>query len=317
MTEMEPYRRHLEDIDSWVEVLAPVGDLATRIAGTAFVPDALRGSPAAVAAAILTGRELGIGPLTALRHVNVIKGRPGQSAELMRALILREGHSLRYLETTDTRCVVEGRRRGDEEWTRVTFTADQARKAKPPIDLSGYPEDKLVARATSRLARRVFADVVAGMPYTTDELEDVPTDSGGAAPAPIEEAQPRRTAQRAPRQRKPAAAREAAPADTDVEQPTGPPLPGEAGYDEPAAPPAPEPITKAQLQMLHASFTEVGVKDRDERLATASGVIGRDITSSNDLTKDEASSLISALALRAAAEADDAEEPAELLEVTE
>ncbi len=315
MSEMERYQARPAEVDSWVEVLAPVGDLAIRIAGTDFVPESMRGKPAAVAAAILTGRELGIGPMTALRHVHVVKGKPGQSAELMRALVQKAGHSVRYVETTDTRCIVEGRRRGEEEWTRVAFTADQARRAK--IDLGGYPEDKLVARATSRLCRRLFADVVAGMPYTVDELEDVDESSGAgpseapqrtarrrppAAPSGPENAPAEHSLRAATREESQAAPRATVPdpglpgeeetvGAEPVEESTSEPEPGgesESEHD-------PEPITRSQLTKLHAALTELGYRDRDDRRMVVARVVGRAVPSSTELTKTEASTLIDLL----------------------
>src|SRR5262245_66596690 len=74
-------------VDGWALQIAAVAKLATYIAGTDFVPRAYRGQDAAVAAAILAGRELGIGPMTALQHLHVIDGRPAMSAQLMRALV--------------------------------------------------------------------------------------------------------------------------------------------------------------------------------------------------------------------------------------
>ena len=72
------------DTDNWVEVLPAVGDLATQISGTEFVPVALRGKPAAIAAAILTGREVGIPPMQSLSGIHVVDGWPTLSSELMR-----------------------------------------------------------------------------------------------------------------------------------------------------------------------------------------------------------------------------------------
>ena len=158
-----------QDFDSWTAVASEVVKLANVIYDTPFVPDGLKTGPA-VAAAILAGRELGLGPMTSLANVHVIHGKPGLSALLMRALIMAQGHGWRDVDVTDTRVVIEGRRKGEAEWTRVTFTADQAKTAK--IDLAGYPQDKLYARATTRLARRKFADVIAGMPYSAEDLED-------------------------------------------------------------------------------------------------------------------------------------------------
>jgi hypothetical protein len=160
----------LLEIDSWTAVAGKIIKLAEEIADTPFVPDGLRGSVPATAAAMLAGRELGLGPMTSLANIHVIKGKPGLSAGLMRALILAQGHQIETVDITDTRAVVRGRRKGEASWEEAAFTADQAKRAH--IDLGGYPQDKLYARATSRLARRKFADVIAGMPYSAEELED-------------------------------------------------------------------------------------------------------------------------------------------------
>jgi hypothetical protein len=234
-----------QDFDSWTAVASEVVKLANVIYDTPFVPDGLRSGPA-VAAAILAGRELGLGPMTALANVHVIKGKPGLSALLMRALILAQGHQWRDVEVTDTRAVIEGKRKGESEWTRVAFTADQAKQAK--IDLTGYPQDKLYARATTRLARRKFADVIAGMPYSAEDLADggaalagesyheLENSSRGQADTPAPRTAQRRT--RAPKSEGPG------PAMPDGKAPGGPvagpdpslpPLPGE---DEPDPRPA-------------------------------------------------------------------------------
>lgn len=281
------------DFDSWVPVINAVADLATRIAGTDFVPDAMRGKPAAVAAAILAGREMGIGPMTALQNIHIIKGKPGQSAQLMRSLVYAAGHSIKIIETTDTRCVVDGRRQDEDEWTRVTFTADQARRAK--IDLGFYPEDKLFARATSRLCRRKFSDCLAGMAYSIEELEDGDTDDRptivSALPARTATRTAKRAAPKEPEQSVTIATRaEAQAAPQDTVPP--PPLPGEETTETDN-----QGVTRAQLSMMHAIFNEFAITNRAERLnITRSLLSRRDLTSSNELTREDASTLIDMLA---------------------
>lgn len=293
------------DVDSWTGVLVAVSQLAEQICNTDFVPQTMRGNAAAVTATILSGRELGVGPMTALQHIHIVKGKPGQSAQLMRQLVLTQGHELEYVETTDSRCVVKGRRRGEGEWTTVSFTAQQAKTAG--IGLGGYPEDKLVARATSRLCRRKFADCLGGMPYTVEELEDggVLDDDNTPAPAPVQAEQPapKRTAQRRTRKAEPAPVKAQATVVQD-DPPQGPPLPGE---DEPVEPGAPdnavpdgivqhEPmITKAQLSKLQIGLKDAGITDRQDGLDFYHGVIGREVTSSKELTKAEASKVIDSL----------------------
>jgi hypothetical protein len=293
--EIERYQDHTREVapitDSWVNVMADVSKLATHVADTDFVPASMKGNPAAVAAAILAGREMGVPPMTALQHIHVIKGKPGQSAQLMRAKVLEAGHQLRDVEVNDTRCIIEGRRRGEEQWTRVTYTADQAKRAQ--INLGGYPEDKLYARATTRLCRRKFADVIGGLSHSVEELEDGTVDDVGQAPAPAQ-ASAKRTAQRRQAPRKATATVEKpAPAQPEPEEP---PLPGEDGYDEPAQPAGnDETVTKAQLTKLGAIFTEHKFGDRAQRLRISSSLVGRELSSSNELTKAEATTLIDTL----------------------
>lgn len=228
-------------LDDWIAVADQVVRLAEVIHQSPFVPNGLRGSVPATAAAILTGRELGIPPMTSLANIHVIGGKPGLSALVMRALILSQGHEWQDVEVTDTRAKVRGRRKGETEWTEASFTADQARTAK--IMLGGYPQDKLYARATSRLARRKFADVIAGMPYSAEELEDgevaeeaPPSASNGEAPKPAPRTAQRRTRASAGRPTTAAPAAATAPttapatAQTAPSDPALPPLPGE---DEP------------------------------------------------------------------------------------
>ena len=291
--------------------MADVARLASQIADTEFVPDSMRRRPAAVTACILSGRELNVAPMTSLAHIHIVKGKPGMSAQLMRALILSAGHELDFREATTTRCVVAGRRRGSENWTTATFTADDAKRAR--IDLGGYPEDKLVARATARLARRIFADVLGGMPYLAEELEDL--DAPESSPVTsISDAPKRRTAKRA-----------AAKPSATVERVDAPPAP-EPVYDEPPfdddpqtddgavshgrAPlgegngsgsspddtPAPSSPTRAQNNNMHRMFADLGITDRAERLEFTSAIVGRVLTTSKELTREDASKLIDHMA---------------------
>lgn len=197
-----------QDFDSWVNVAAQVVKLAETICDTPFVPDGLRGSFPAVAAAILAGREMGLGPMTSLANIDVIRGKPSPKPVLMRALIQARGHKWVEVDVSDIRVVLRGCRKGESDWAEVTFTAQQAKAAG--IDLGKYPADKLYARASSRLARRKFADVIMGMPYSADELEDGEDEDGTIALAPaapaaaIDAPAAQKTAQRRTRKAEPA-----------------------------------------------------------------------------------------------------------------
>lgn len=316
------------DIDSWVEIASAYTRLANQIANTDFPPAEMRGKPEALVATFLMGREMNLGPMTALMNLHVIKGKVGQSAHLMRAMILARGHEIEYDEATDSQCVCRGRRRGEQSWTYVTFTSQQARTAG--IDLGKYPADKLVARATARVARRKFADVIAGMEYASEELAAGDYVFGDDAQAAALEAGTTEVADEAPKAartvRRPATrARSTRSGSTSSppapppqrsapeRAPSGPPLPGEeqAAADEqeaadhehavesrsaPEDKPAPQQTkfaTRAQLGKLGALFTEAKVSDRAARLRVVQAITGHsDLSSSTQLSQDDASQLI-------------------------
>lgn len=148
---------------------------AQRVSNTPFVPTAFRGKPEAVFAAILFGEELGIGPMQSLNSIHVIEGKPSMSPELMRALVARAGHRIDVKEASGERVTLWGKRCDNESEATVTWTMDDAKQA----GLAGrgawktYPRAMLLARATSELCRMVFADVVAGLSYTDEEVASV------------------------------------------------------------------------------------------------------------------------------------------------
>jgi hypothetical protein len=301
----------LSETDSWVDVLAPVGDLSAKIASTDFVPKDFRGKPAAVAAAILFGREVGLPPMTTLKNTYVVHGTPDLSAEAQRALVFAAGHEIEFLETTATRCKMRCRRRGSETWAKeVSYTLDEAKQsgdfAKNP-NYKSRPVEMLVARCTSRLCSMHFPDVIGGFsssvnaPFPTGEnLDDVQVlDEPGTVtvtredkPASRPKPKPRKVAS------KPAAAEQAR-----QESPAGPPLPGEDGFDDmvpdtqqPEAVAETEPTrTEAQSKKLHACLRSLGIASRDEGLDMIGSILGQPIESTKALTKAQAAKVIDAL----------------------
>lgn len=180
-----------------VTMLGALTELAARLAGTDFVPKGLRGNPPAVLAAILTGQELGIGPMQSLAHINVVDGKPTQSSELMRALIMKAGHRFAIRKWTRTEAVVWGRRADNGDELEVEFTLEDAVAAElctigqngrararsqggKPLPWETFTDAMLLARATSKLARAMFADVLGGVSYTPEELgAEVTIDADG------------------------------------------------------------------------------------------------------------------------------------------
>jgi hypothetical protein len=278
----------------WVDVMGPAAELAERIYRTEFVKGALRGRPEAVLACILAGHEVGVGPLQALAKIDVIDGKPTMSSELMRGLVLRAGHDIWVEENTTTRVTVCGRRAGREFVSKVTWTMDDAKRA----GLAGkqnwqkYPRAMLLARATSELCRLMFADVLGGISYSVEELED----GGDIPPAeqPAETAPARATVKRRARQRPtPAELPPAAAVMAD-----GPPLPGEDGYDRALGTRGEQMKARAQVVATKARRAKV-----DRKEAVKEATFGEK-ESARDLTAEEAADTLRVIDERAERELD-------------
>lgn len=164
---------------------------AKSLVKTSFVPASYQGKPEEAAAAIVTGLNMGLDPLAALRSMDVIQGTPAFRALTIRALVQSRGHEIWVEESTQQRAIVKGRRRGESKIETSMWDMDRARR----LNLTGksnwknQPENMLLARATTEVGRLIAADALLGMAYSIEELED------GVVPesAPAAEAKPRKT----------------------------------------------------------------------------------------------------------------------------
>jgi hypothetical protein len=300
----------LRETDSWADVMPAVGDLASKISTTNFVPKGLRGKPAEIAACILTGREVGIGPMQSLSKIHVIDGRPAMSSELMRSLVMAAGHEITYPTLSDEKVIVKGRRANSDQWTEVTWTMKDAQR----IGVAGrdtwkkYPRQMLSARATSELCRLLFPDALGGISYTVEELNDDNNDASTKtavrrarvsklkqAPEPVEPPlEPENPAQ------DDLGASGTASSDPDADI-----VDAEIIDDTPEDPLGdttlvsevimPGGITGPQIKMMGAQMRTLNM-DRQAALDFCQEHTGRDIESRNDLTKTEATLIIDALA---------------------
>lgn len=278
-----------ERMREWLHLFKECREAAEILARTSFVPKDMMGKPAEIATAMLKGWELGLDPLDALASIYVVHGRVGFYAEFMRRRMIQAGHVFRVVESTDNRCVVEGTRSDNGETHRAIFTKEQAARAK--IDIQAYPAEKLVARATSRLVKQAFPDVLSGSLIVEDLLDGVVAVESERVDAPVESAP-------VVRRRPPRAVKEK----TERPQPT--PDVDDLLDDEPV-PPTPEPardedgITQPQIQKLSILRQNNGYPATDEGRADwfqwVETNIARRIGTNKDLTKAEASVLIDVL----------------------
>ena len=174
--------------------LAVLADQARAVVDTEFVPRTLRGNLPATYACLLAGRELGLGPMEALRKIHMIDGRPSMSAEAMVGLAHREGHSITGELTPDS-ATVTGKRADNDDQMTVTWTLEMAKEAGlvGKDNWKRYPQAMLWARAASQLCRMLFPDVFTTVAHTPDEMklsqEDRVVDALENLPAPGEPAE--------------------------------------------------------------------------------------------------------------------------------
>jgi hypothetical protein len=317
-------------LDAWRSEADSAADIAARVVGTAFVPDSLNvydgnrlnrdASLAQVTAALLTGSELGLSPMAALRSIVVIKGTPTLVAVAARALVLRAGHELWLGESTKTRAIYYGQRAGSAHVQESVWTTDRAKDlgllGKP--NWRSQPAAMLVARATVECARLVAPEALLGL-YADVELDEDAPPAVSAEEAP----RPPRTRQRARAAIAPGrlpvdhpamvdtpplddfgpqetvfgrpdqddsdmADEREAPESTETAEPA---LPGTTTPDD-DDPRDLRPLTDAQRRKILVQF---GSATRDERLAGVAAIIGREVDTLNDLTRDEASDVIDRL----------------------
>lgn len=267
-------RQAVAELTGWAEAAQAAYQIAEKLVETPFVPDSYRGQPTMGAAAIMAGAEVGLSPLMAVNAFHPINGRAAAAALTLRAIVQSQGHEIVLEESNATQCKMKGRRRGSNEWIRVQWTIDRASKLRltNKDNWRTQPQAMLVARATSEICRLVAADAILGIGFSVEELQDgVDPQSMDNA---VEEAPPPRTKRM----------QRAVPAPAPVKD---------------AEPPPDEPITEGQSKKMHAMFNDLGMTDRDQRLAYTNRVIMRDdgqpIESSSQLTKAEAATLIDAL----------------------
>jgi hypothetical protein len=240
--------------DSWTDVYLEHAELARFLApAQGLVPEPLR-TPAKIMAATMLGREVGITPMAALNSIYIVEGKAGFSAEMMRALVLQAGHDLVVKHSDRTRCEIWGRRKGGEEWTKVSWTIQEAQQTQvflskdkgwgplaAKAQWKSWPTEMLLARATTRLVRMIFADVIHGM-RSVEELRDMT---------------------------------EIVDAEVVVEPATPS---GTTGAEDPR-----RKITTYTLMQ----WDRLHVTDRAERLYLTAELVGHPVTSTNDLTIEE------------------------------
>jgi hypothetical protein len=266
----------VQRLADWAASAIAAHEVAESLVQTSFVPEAFREKAHEATAAILACAEVGLSPMASLRSFDLINGTAAPRAITLRAIVQSQGHSVWVKESTASRAVVCGSRRGSNVVEQSVWTLDRAKSLglTNKANWKSQPQAMLVARATSEVCRLVAADAILGIGVTVEELGDNPE---ATSPAEVEETQP---ATRRMSRRKP-------PANLDSD--------AAILVEEAAREAEPEPITDAQIKKLHASLGDLGIDDREDKLRYCMNIVERELGTSKDMTKAEGMRVIDAL----------------------
>lgn len=285
--------------------------------------------PEQALALMLIAQAEGLPPAIAARDYHVIGTRPALKADAMLARFQAAGGRVRWEHLDESRAVgVLSHPAGGE--VRIEWTIEMARSAgltKNPT-WQKFPRAMLRARVVSEGIRTVFPGVVVGA-YTPEEIQDM---EASEVTATVErEALPdyaainrayvaetiaeaatvctlddlkawwsdvqaamRGVSLSADQIAEITAAKNRRKAELVAPQAVAQPEFIDAAWSEPTTGKAASPITDGQRKAIQAHFCEFS---REERLERIGATIGREISSVNDMTKDEASGLIDRLSI--------------------
>lgn len=186
--------------------LAELAWMARAVSKAMTLPKALQNSPADILAVTLAGRELGLGPMAALRMIHIINGQTSIATELKLKFANDAGHEIVAVDEGPGFCVVGCKRHayepigwaltsdtkpnGADALTAWTIASDimidswegesgHRRKVAKALtekdNWRSYPRDMLFWRAASAFMRRHCPGVGGGI-YTIEELAGAPGD---------------------------------------------------------------------------------------------------------------------------------------------
>lgn len=153
--------------------MAPDRYLPTHIPKKGERPQGRDVALAKAMAAAVYGATLGFGVAKSLQNVFTVHGQPAIYARTAAALVMSYGHTIETVESGPTSVTVRGRRKGSDHWEYSTWTIERAAAAGFTSNpkYKSQPEEMLYAKAVMTVCRRLFPDILEGVPYSSEELE--------------------------------------------------------------------------------------------------------------------------------------------------
>lgn len=170
MTVMQP-ARSVDPLLSAVTAFAQMRELATALVKSGFMPKAINTAEKAIAV-MLTGREMGIGPMQSVRSINIVDGKPVVAADLQLARFKADGGRATFKQLSDAGAVLWLKHPNGDEHTEE-FSIDDAKRA----GLAGkdnwkhHPRAMLRSRVITAGLKSVGYEPVSGA-YDPDEAAE-------------------------------------------------------------------------------------------------------------------------------------------------
>ncbi len=171
-----------------------IAQLALLLSGSGTCPEALRGKPHDMLHVLLTARDLGVSPTSAMRKMYVIDGNVTIAPALKGALVRTKGLGRYWFPrpanaegvypdgvppNDETRATVFGQRTGEDYVMASEFTMADAEIAKVAHkkNWQTYPKRMLQWRALTYLIDDLWPEVGFGI-YTPDEMGAITDEDG-------------------------------------------------------------------------------------------------------------------------------------------
>lgn len=238
---------------------------------------------------IIAGVEFGIQPFAAMRGINIINGNAEMSANLMAAKV--KGHpkyDYRVEKWDHDGCTlvfyeVPHPASKFDDWYRLgesSFTKDDAVRARLNGDnWQKFARNMYFARAMSNGVRIHCPDVFYGAPVYSEgeisgEFEATPQQTGSTPESPAD-----------------------SPVEAIEDEKEGAMEPMDELTTEPTRPALTSYLTQPQRKRIIALLGDLGINDKPTRVEILSNILEREIESTNQLSKQDANTVIDELTL--------------------
>lgn len=149
---------------------------AQAVAQSDIIPTVYRGKPANVLVAVGYGAPLGLSPMQSLQDISVINGKPTASASFIASRVRMAGHKLRIVKDEKLLSVTATIVRSDDPDYPISVTRDRAWAQQMGLigkdNYKRQPLTMLTWRAITAAAREACPEILYGVQYTADELQD-------------------------------------------------------------------------------------------------------------------------------------------------